>query len=163
MRAAQAGWIWWATVLGGILFLLVIVPVVVSMAAQKGVSGFGNRFKAAMSSESQATRTWPSGRFILTVGPWNYLLVVAAFLILFLSWVAGQGSASNQSVYFRLQSTHDVLVAVDGETLIFEGYSGHTLTGQLRLVSTGPDHQVSMIPVKVGPLGTPTICVYKEC
>ena len=93
----------------------------------------------------------------------TFTVLLLVFVILFLSWIAGLGSASAQKVFYEQRDTHNVLVAVDGNSFVFETVQGHTLTGALSVVSETGSSSLDLVPKVLGPLATPPMCKYRSC
>jgi hypothetical protein len=164
LRAGQARWIWWAIFLGGDVIVLVALPILIAMLASND-KGLRSRFTTAISRESSSSVRSPSllSTLMSRVGLQTYVVLMIITLILFLSWVAGMGSASNQRVFFEERGTSNVLVAVDGNSFVLEGVDGNQLTGRFSIVSISGNSQLVLNPMVIGPLNTPKVCEYRSC
>lgn len=124
LRAGQARWIWWAVGLGGDLLLFLVLPIGIAMLFDRSHHGFRQRLVAVTIVQPETSTPTAMSSFISWVGLQSYTVLFVIFLVLFLSWTAGVGSAANQRVFFETKNTHNVLVADDGSNFVFETVSG---------------------------------------
>lgn len=162
LKVSQAGAIWWIYSLGG-LFLLVAISIGLSMLFAKDVAGVANKFKHIMLHDGSNSPTNASHLIIQSVGLGNYGFIFASYLIVFLSFLAGMGSAANERVYFQLEKTNRVLVATDNGAMLFESFSAHLLTGNILVIPSANVKPTVLIAKDVGPLRTPSICNRDSC
>lgn len=128
----------------------------------QNTKGIRNKAKAAL-RPTETNADTISGRVISGIGSSNYLILFGVFLVLFLSWASGEGSAANQKVFYEASGTNRVLVAKDGGNLILESVVRHRLTGTLFVLPESESRLLELVPRSIGPLSTPGICVRSEC
>ena len=122
---------------------------------------FREHFRALAAQPSKPPKPTVNSIWINRLDRRSFLAVLAAVAIVGLSYFSGQGSASNQRIFFEQIGTNSVLVAVDGSNFVTETVQGDQLTGTISIVPFS--RGLEFTPVVIGPLKTPVDCTYNEC
>lgn len=155
LTVTRPGYWWWVGVLGAQLFIL-LLSWGIAMAAQKGVKGFWNRFKAAAHTKPEVRETgwtWIYQR----VGVTNMIALWIVFVLTSLGLAGGTANAIHQKVHPVQVGTHMAVVATYGNTVVLEGFRHNQLTGHFVVRGLTSQPPLVLVSRSIGPLLTPKV------
>lgn len=142
----------WGAFLGVVGFFAVM-ELLFPLLAQRRVQGYEAKLLAQEEVEDRATQRSLFSTAHDALGRTNYLLVIAAFILLVIGRGLGANTAKTQEDYFVLADAPGyIVVAMDDNMMVLAGYDPGSLTlnGQFRIQRFSDDRQWSLKEERIG-------------